>query len=112
MNTLVRMTSIFAGVAMLGLSATPGSAQPASGDAIVINALQFAKPDANQLSVRFRDLSLRDQAGKNALIHRVGFAIDSLCENSVASSNPVGAMKCTNLAWDSVRPQLDHVLGR
>ena len=110
MIKLVRM-SLFAAAAV-AVPSMPVSAQPMNNDEIVISAPQKANLDDNQLSVQFRDLALNHASGQTALMHRVGFAIESLCGSTVASSNPVGAMKCSNVAWNNVQPQLDALLKR
>ena len=111
MVRLVRV-SFFVAAAIVAVSSTAALAQPASNDAIIINAPQKANLEDNQLAVRFNDLALNRPSGQTALIHRVGYAIETLCQDGVASSNPVGAMKCSNVAWDSVRPQLAELLKR
>lgn len=111
MVRLVRVSFIVA-AAIVAVSSTAALAQPASNDAIIINAPQKANLETNQLAVRFNDLALNRPSGQTALMHRVGYAIETLCQDGVASSNPVGAMKCSNVAWDSVRPQLAELLKR
>ena len=111
MVRLVRVSFIVA-AAIVAVSSTAALAQPASNDAIIINAPQKANLEDNQLAVRFNDLALNRPSGQTALMHRVSFAIETLCQDGVASSNPVGAMKCSNVAWDSVRPQLAELLKR
>ena len=111
MVRLVRVSFIVA-AAIVAVSSTAALAQPASNDAIIINPPQKANLDDNQLAVRFNDLALNRPSGQTALMHRVGYAIETLCQDGVASSNPVGAMKCSNVAWDSVRPQLAELLKR
>ncbi|MEO6580981.1 MAG: UrcA family protein [Sphingomicrobium sp.] len=108
----VRAILIVGAALSMGLSSTALLAQPGPGDDIVINAPQIETLQDNQLSVQFGDLALDRQAGRHALIRRVSFAIDSLCEKSALSANPVGALKCTAVAWNSVRPQLDQLLRR
>lgn len=111
MINLVRMSSLIAAAAV-AVSSISVSAQPMNNDQIVISAPQRANLDDNQRSVQFRDLALNHASGQTALMHRVGFAIESLCGTTVASSNPVGAMKCSNVAWNSVQPQLDQLFKR
>lgn len=91
------------------VSAAPLLAHPTANDEIVISA---SGNQISQRSVQYRDLALGQSSGQARLMHRVGYAIESMCENSVASPNPVGAMKCSNVAWDNVRPQLDRLLKR
>lgn len=110
MIKLVRMSLLAA--AAIAVPSTPVSAHSMKSDEIVISAPQRANLDDNQLSVQFRDLALNHASGQTALMHRIGFAIDSLCGSTVASSNPVGAMKCSNDAWNNVQPQLDALLKR
>ena len=107
----LRVSAIVA-TAIVAVSSTAALAQPASTDAIVISAPQRVDLEDNQLAVQFRDLALNRPSGKSALLHRVGFAIETLCQDRAASTDPVGAMKCSNVAWDNVRPQLAQLLKR
>lgn len=112
MPKLARLNSIIIAAAAMGVSATPALAQPGDTMGIVVTAPQHADLGDNQRLVQFRDLALNRQSGQTALLRRVGNAIDSLCENSVASADPVGALKCSVVAWNSVNRQLDQLLKR
>lgn len=112
MLRLVRTASIVcvSAVAMCGSSVT---AQPGGNGDIVIAAPQSAGMlDTNQRAVPYSDLALNRENGRNVLLRRVSFAIASLCDEPVASSNPVNTLKCSAVAWNNVRPQLDQLLRR
>ena len=112
MMVLVRTSLTLALFASAALSSTALSAQPRDSGTIVVSAL--SKPDfvADQRAVQFRDLAIDRRSGQTALLHRVGYAIESLCGNSIGSADPVKALKCSNTAWAGVKPQLDTLLKR
>lgn len=99
------------GAAVIATLAPAGAAlaQPV-GNELVVQGHAFGLQD-NQVVVPYRDLSVGDAAGRRALLQRVGFAIDSLCyDGAMSVTDPVNALKCSNRAWDSVRPQIDQIV--
>lgn len=78
---------------------------------ILVQAPKILSDD--QRLVKVSDLKLDSASGRAALMHRVNFAVTSLCDTSRFSvADPTGSLVCSKEAWASVEPQLALVLPR
>ncbi len=105
MHTAARLLSTIS-IALIATTAA-GAATPPSKNDLVIEGRRGL--DTNERLVTFRDLSLADASGRNALVRRVGFAIGTLCDG-MRVTDPVGALECNKVAWGSARAQLSEVM--
>lgn len=100
-STAVLLAAVSAGAAT--------AATPPSRNEVVIEARRGL--DINQRAVSYSDLVLTSPRGQRAMYRRIGFAIGSLCDG-MRVTDPVGALQCNNVAWDSARAQMPQVMPR
>lgn len=85
------------------IAATPAR----SGDVLVRGVLEADRADVLRTIVD-EQAALRS-GGRKALMSRLSFAINSLCEESVSAvTDPVGALRCHDAAWAQARAQINR----
>jgi UrcA family protein len=106
METAMRLLLITA-----ALLTAPAAALAQPAETLVVKGAR-AIPD-QQVLVSYGDLRLASLSGQRALHDRVDWAIAALCDSSHFSiSDPQGSLKCSNEAWNEVRPQLAKLTPR
>ena len=105
-----RMISFSAFALSLVATNTMAASVPNMND-ILVQAPKVLNED--QRLVKVSDLNLGSAEGRSVLMHRVNFAVTSLCDASRFSvADPTGSLACSKEAWASVQPQLAQVLPR
>ena len=66
----------------------------------------------NVSAVPIWDLAVNSPSGRSRMMHRLNFAIASLCDGPNASADPTYSLKCSNAAWQSVQARLDEINGQ
>ena len=89
----------------------------ASGEASerVIEVFVYGEPiRANTVLVRFADLNLRTARDQIRLHHRVGGAIERVCDIDLGRDGlqDRGYYACTNRAWGGAAPQISNAIVR
>lgn len=104
----------FAGIAIAGMSlivaVTPALAR-------VPHVVVTASPDRLITHVRYDDLNLATATGQGALQHRLGGAINQLCERAMGQDRGStllrpAMVRCSKSAWDEARPQVANAVQR
>jgi|KBSSwiStaDraftv2_1062776.scaffolds.fasta_scaffold80937_3 UrcA family protein len=64
--------------------------------------------------VRYGDLNLSEQRGRDKLVKRVRYTIDDMCDQHDDYFSALGLpdRDCVSSGWASAQPQLDQVLSR
>lgn len=107
MRTLFKISSIAITMSLLSVASLAGAASPGRPSEVVVKAP--AAVGENQRPVPVWDLALNSPKGQKALVQRLRFAIASLCVDLGGSFDPTYSLKCSNAAWQSVRPQLAEI---
>ena len=93
----------FIGTALLIVGATPAHSQPP--------VEVVAQKPLTQV-VHYGDLSLATRKGRNALISRVGFAVDQVCPGYEEVWVLYDVDGCRKIAWKGARPQIRSAFDR
>jgi UrcA family protein len=94
----------------IGGSSVLASPASAKKPIVVTKSLEEAPPTRR---VPYGDLNLATRSGEKTLYRRVGFAVRSVCEESLGPGAPFYAdTSCRSYAWRGARPQIARALQR
>lgn len=106
MHAAIRLSTFLATGMMLMTApvAAPAATAPHSGE-VLVQALRSTGTE--QRVVYLADLRPEAPGAQREILRRVSLAVESLCSaGDMGVTDPLNALKCSRVAWDSVRPQL------